>query len=207
MAAKRSALADADYCTCVREKGVTGTPEVKEHRLCQFVEDNHKLLTALGVFIALTAFSAQLQVKQLGYFLSFLLFVATSLLWIELWTQFPSGESNWRLMAFENVLMMSGFLYVFYCLVEFRFAWWAFLPLVIAAVMLTILSAVAKRLDLFNRAFRARRGQKETVRIVLGILVIAVVLYLSLRVSVLIGYDMNTVLDDIRRDMMELHSP
>lgn len=51
--------------------------------LKQLIEENHKLLTSLGVFIALTMFTSNLALKPLGTYLSSIFLGLSIIIWIE----------------------------------------------------------------------------------------------------------------------------
>jgi hypothetical protein len=78
--------------------------------LYTFVEENHKLLTVLGVFTALTVFAANLPLRPLGSMLSFLFMALTVTLWLELLERFPSKAAGWRMDWFETLLSFTVFI-------------------------------------------------------------------------------------------------
>jgi len=80
------------------------TDKDKSPTLFDFIEENQRLITVLGVFTALTVFSSNLPLKPFGYVLSFMFMSLTVLLWLELWQKFPTKSGSWRLTVFENVL-------------------------------------------------------------------------------------------------------
>lgn len=51
--------------------------------LKQLIEENHKLLTSRGVFIALTMFTSNLALKPLGTYLSSIFLGLSIIIWIE----------------------------------------------------------------------------------------------------------------------------
>lgn len=73
--------------------------------LKRFIDDNHKLLTIIGVFTALTAFFSSK--RDFGIFASFFSFIMLLLLYWELWVNFPkSEESSTNLQVFEYFFML-----------------------------------------------------------------------------------------------------
>lgn len=81
---------------------------LKEHdkiTIKQFIDENHKLLTVMGVFAALTAFFSSK--KEISVYLSFFSFIMFLLLCWEFWVSFPkSEESSTNLKVFEYFFML-----------------------------------------------------------------------------------------------------
>jgi hypothetical protein len=84
-----------------------------------FVEENHKLLSVLGVFTALAVFARGLPLSGMGQLLSFLFMTLTILLWLELMSQYPVPAST-RLMWFENLVTFSVMVTAGYWLLDYN---------------------------------------------------------------------------------------
>lgn len=83
----------------------------------QFVEDNYKLITVVGVFGALSAFL--LNIKD--FFSAFLALLIFLILCIELWIALPrSEEASMRLTFFEAIFYIF-FLAIFFNIIRFVF--------------------------------------------------------------------------------------
>ncbi len=155
-----------------------------ESTLGQFIEDNHKVLSMLGIFTGLSVFSSNLVLKPLGGFLSFLFLTLTLLIWLEVWQRFPSKSGSARLSLFENVLAVTILLVFFYWLVEFRrIAPSEGLTMIITLVTLWVVSSILKRFNVFNRLFHAQPGKLKWLRSIFGIILISGVLYASSRTA------------------------
>ena len=89
---------------------------IKKNRLDEFIESNQKLISVLGVFTALTVFTANLQFKVFGYALSFIFMSITLIIWVELLEKFPKGDAHWRLKIFETLLSFSFLALILYWL-------------------------------------------------------------------------------------------
>jgi len=72
--------------------------------LFQYIEENHKLITTLGVFTALTLFSRQITNGIFANLLSVLSLTLSLIVWLELSGRFPSKMGTYRLYWFESVL-------------------------------------------------------------------------------------------------------
>ena len=136
--------------------------QAERNTLGEFIENNHRLLSAVGLFTALTIFATNLEIEILGAFLSFLLLSATVILWMELLEKFPaSAPATAKLTWFESTLSGAMLVVVFYWLLQFRGFWRSLLAIPIVLVLVGIFSGVLKRFDAFNRAFSAKPGQKR----------------------------------------------
>jgi hypothetical protein len=61
----------------------------KEMSLWEFIEENHKILSVLGVFTALAVFASKLEFQPLGNVLAILFLSLIVLMWRELWDKVP----------------------------------------------------------------------------------------------------------------------
>ncbi len=162
--------------------------------LVAFVENNYRLLTALGVFTALTVYSGNLTLKPVGYVLSFFFLAAAVLLWLELWANFPRLGTA-RLFWFENILFFATMILVFYWLVEFRSIWRSFLFLPIAFFILSLLAIIVKRYDLFSRATHAEPGRWKLLRYIFALSLFWFSVLIALYIAALVAQPVNDFLD------------
>jgi hypothetical protein len=175
----------------------------KPVELSDFINENNKLISALSIFTALTAFSNSLPLKPYGYVLSFGFMFLTILLWLELWGKFPKNGAG-RLFWFENCLVLVGVAVFLYWLIEFRSIWKYFLYTFLALIILSIIVIPIKRLDLFNRVFHTKPGGKKFLRWAFGILVTFIALSISWGLSLLISPFINKLLDEIKEQLTAL---
>jgi len=127
--------------------------------LSGFIEENHKLLSTIGIFTALTVFSFNLKLSLFGYGLSFLFLAMTVLLWLELISKFPpkgSGILGW----FESILGIAVLGLIAYWFVDYGPVWNIIMPLFIQLLLLGIISFLIKKFNVFNRLFQAEPGFK-----------------------------------------------
>jgi hypothetical protein len=171
--------------------------KLKENSLSDFIETNHKLLTILGVFTALTVFSFNLPIKQYGYGLSFILFALTLLVWLEVWSKFPSGPGSFKLIWFENLLSFLILGIFLYWLLDFRGIWKDFLVVFLFVIFMSIFSLIMKKYDVFNRLFNTSPGKRKNLRYFLGLIIIITLFSISWKIAFLISPPVNSCLDSI----------
>jgi len=162
--------------------------------LFQYIEENHKLITTLGVFTALTLFSRQIANGTFANLLSVLSLTLSLIIWLELSGRFPSKMGTARLYWFESVLGFTVMTLTVYWFLSTRsvFPW---LTLVLTFIGTSyLLSAIAKRHDLFNRLFKAHPGQRKGLRYVLGIILLALMVAISILAASLVAMYLDPLL-------------
>jgi len=181
--------------------------EIKKNTLFDFIEQNHKIISVLGVFIALTVFTANLSFQAIGYALSFLFMAITIIVWMELLERFPKGESTWRFKTFENLLNYSFFGIIFYWLISYREIWKniMFIPLtiILAAMLTSLLTLPIKKYDLFDRVFRTKPGKLKVIRYILFLLILFIVLHISFWIAFIISPPINYFFDQLHNEMIK----
>lgn len=174
--------------------------------MTEFVEENQKLITVLGVFTALTMYSSNLPLKPFAYVLSFLFMTLTVLLWLELWGRYPPSQSNWTLTWFENILSLTLLVFIGYWLIAFRDIWDKFLVTLLFGLILAPFSWLLKKYNVFNRLFRTQPGKLKPLRYLFGIAISLAALFLSLLLAHIIAPLFNRVLDNFYH-VMQTPSP
>lgn len=96
---------------------------VAKFTLSQFIEDNSKLITSVAAFVALTAFSSQLDNGDIKILFPALTFLAAALLSFELLRKLPAPPRHWRLEAFSLILANLVLLMGWYWLSKFPVVW------------------------------------------------------------------------------------
>lgn len=110
--------------------------------LRQQIEENHKLIASLGVFIALSLFSSNLELKTLGTSLSFIFLSLAFLVWIELINAFITGletRKSLTLVLAEMLIMPSLPLFIIYWLTISLKVWSGFVESVLTLVLLRVM--------------------------------------------------------------------
>ena len=160
-----------------------------------FIEANHRLLTVLGVFTAMTLFALNLPVRAIGGFLGFLFMAITILVWLELWSRFPSGGGQWRFTLFENLLSVSIIVLFFYWFTDFRAIWSQALILLVWVLLMGAVSGLMSRHDWFNRVFHTEPGGRVWLRYTVGITLLLATMVVALVIAALVAPPVNRFLD------------
>lgn len=74
--------------------------------LSDFIEAHYRLLSALGVMVALTVFAGNLSDRVLGQVLSFLFLTGAMLVFVDLFAKFPKSN-EWRLSWFTTIVALA----------------------------------------------------------------------------------------------------
>ena len=92
--------------------------------LADFIEENHRLLTVLGVFTAMTVFASNLPLAWPGAMLAFLFMALSVMLWLQLFARVLSTSHATTSMAlFVTFFSMATLHMVLYWLLAFRSIW------------------------------------------------------------------------------------
>ncbi len=148
--------------------------ETKRPTLADFINDNERIITVLGVLMALTAYFSSSPIKPFGQIFSVLLLTLTLLVWFELWGQFPSEMGNSTLFWFESIFGLLVFALVGYWVVSIGCIFPQMVFLISFLLISSFISYLMKRFDIFNRFFKAEPGQKRILRIFLGVLILLI---------------------------------
>ncbi len=172
-----------------KEKVGENEPVLEIHRptLAEFIEDNYKLITVLGVFTALTVYIGSTPLKPLTQVISFFFLTLAVFVWVELWGRFPESMGTLTLFWFENVFSLSAIAIVIYW---FLTVGCVFPPIIMISVFLLVMSVISipiKKFQLFNRIFRSEPGKGRILRIVLGVSILLMAYAIGVLFSSLIS--------------------
>lgn len=81
--------------------------------LTEYIEENGKLLSALGLFLGLSVFANNLADKAIARLLSFLLFTLGVLVFFELMRNFRGFNWHGKIFWFREVLTLSMFVFIY----------------------------------------------------------------------------------------------
>src|SRR5437660_5751717 len=81
--------------------------------LTEYIDENGKLLSALGLFLGLSVFANNLADKGMARLLSFLLFTLGVLVFLELMRNFRAFNWYGKIYWFRQVLTLSMFLFIY----------------------------------------------------------------------------------------------
>lgn len=140
--------------------------------LYDYIEENHKLITTLGVFTALTLFAKQTIPDYIGSLLSALFLTLTLLVWLELVGRFPPKMGTSTMYWFESVLSFSVLAIIIYWFLSVRSVLPWLTMFITFFLVISIISASMKKFDLFNKLFRAKPNEKRVLRYILGIILV-----------------------------------
>lgn len=147
--------------------------------IAEFINENHKHISVIGIFTAVTLFATNIKILYFATALSFLFLTLTLFLWVELIGKFPSKGSG-MLGWFEAILAVSILVIVGYWFVEYRNVWSLILPYVFQLIIVGIVSAIIKKTDFFNKLFNAKPGGKKLLRYLLYFAIILISAYLGI---------------------------
>ncbi|MFA5364056.1 MAG: hypothetical protein WC325_02615, partial [Candidatus Bathyarchaeia archaeon] len=120
----------------------------KKVTIGDFIEENHKLFTVLGVFGGLTALFTRLENSS---YLAAISFVLLILLDFELWIKFPkSEEATFRLRVFEVLLQFLLMAVGLYIVQEYQDFVFAFMPLIFMIIFGVIFIKLFDRFEVFK---------------------------------------------------------
>lgn len=185
------------------EQGPSGARRSEITTLGDFLEENQRVITVLGVFTALTVFANNLRPAEFGQFLSFIFLAIALLIWFELWARFPAKASNWRLNWFENLLSLVVMVLVGYWIVAVHQWVHDLITMLVWGFSLAGISHFARKHDLFNRVFRTVPDGRRRLRYGIGLLLQVLVLALSLAVAGILGPPIDRFVDRASTELLQ----
>jgi hypothetical protein len=168
-----------------------------------FVEENHKLLSALAIFTALTVFARALPIRILGDLLSFLFLAATVILWFELQEHYPPQTSSAKLQLFESVVSAAVLVLIGCWLILYWAFWRPLLVVVIFLILSFTATTLFQKYDLFNRLFRVKAGNHRILRRVVYFATVALMLLTTLVLATMLGIKVTPFLEQMHTQLQE----
>jgi len=178
-----------------KEPDLVAADEVAKTTLFDFIEINHKIISSLGVFTALTIFSMSLQLAYIGNLLTILFLMLTILLWFEIVWRLPWGDSSITLSCFKYGIRLVFPLLLLYHLVEFRYFWKSYLIIPIWASLLAVFSGLLKKYGFFTWVHTESTTWKHNLKILLGAVIFFIFLWPATKLSVYLAFKINAELD------------
>ncbi len=184
------------------------SPVKKEKQLGEFAEEHQKLLSVLGIFTALSAFSINLPIKLIGSGLAFIFLAISVLLWIEVLRRIPSDlDSSFSLILFQILITLGLLLLCAYWLLDFRVFWHGFLHLAlimpfgaaIATGSFWLLTKVESTKPIFAWVKRSKFGKF----LLIAVFTVVFVVCGSIAGSIL-APPINRLLDKSRKDLDQI---
>jgi len=155
--------------------------------LSGFLKKNSHLVTALGVLVAVTAYTTGLPHRPVGTVISFLFLTMSVLVFLELLRRFPAAEGSVVLVVFENLLALAVLALVAYWLLHMAEFLPYLVPVFVFMCLASLFSYIIKSLDLFNRVFRTSSRSRGGLRFIVWLILICGMLFVSHRASVVAG--------------------
>lgn len=181
-----------------RTKTIKQPKKLKKPSLTDYIEENQKLISVLGVFAALSVFSLTFSIKAIGYVLSFVFLTLTVIVWIELWTKFPKKPVSGLLSIFEWLLMVSTFGVCFYWLLAYRDIWEGIMVFVLWIILLSLMSYPISRFKLIDKIFGTKLSKYKIIRILFGLIIVFILLQLSIIGASFLAKPVNTLLEEMQ---------
>jgi hypothetical protein len=177
--------------------------EVVENKITlgQFVENQQKLISVLGIFTAITTFTYNLPLKPFGYFLSSIFLLISILIWFELWARFPRRPESKSLSLFENLMHLVLCGLFGYWLLAYRMLWYKISYFVIWIFTITILSNLLTKYNLPRKIMGKKLSEKKTAKIIFGIIFFAICFVIAYYIAKFIAPFTNAMVDMFFRDL------
>ncbi|HEY4507345.1 MAG TPA: hypothetical protein VJJ47_00460 [Candidatus Paceibacterota bacterium] len=174
------------------------SPTKKETGLREYIDQNSNLITALGVFSALTLFSTDLETGIFAAILSLVCLTCTILIWLELWEAFPAKDGGAKIIWFENALALGTLALVVYWLTKISDLYTDALVFVIGLTIMWPISLGLKKWNVFNSLFNAETGQKKFLRHVVGWTLIIAIYSVCITFGYKVAPHLKGFIDEIR---------
>jgi len=170
--------------------------------LKEFIKENNALLSALAVFVAISAFLSRLPINWLNSALSFILFGGIVVILYEIQSYFPKDQNKMslRLFLFNYVIIFGLWGILLYWLLTFRTFWKVFLFFPLFFLFVLMANSTFKPLtgiNLFVKIFGI--GQKKnTFQLILRDIYWIAIVLLSLIYASIFTPVLNIILDFIK---------
>lgn len=175
------------------------TEEAQEKESIEsFLKSKDKLLAAFGIFLALTLFTKDIETSTLGKYLSFIFMTLTMLVWLELWSSFPSKNRSWLLIAFENLINIGTMMLFLYWMVEYYEKGKLFVFLWIAGGIATLFTKLSEKLGWTNSIKEKKIWKYKFFRYSLGFVFMLFYLILTLGIAALIMGGLNPLVEILK---------
>jgi hypothetical protein len=175
------------------------TDETPKMTLGEFIETNHKLLSTLGIFIALIVFSINLPDNFFGNMISFLLLAIIFLIWIEVFRRLPKSK-EWSLEVFHNLLFLVLFLLILYWIIYYREIWNAYLGAVLIFPIMTFLCWIISRYRKLQIVLQ-KFSKYKILRPIIKWGLVFVIAYISMYLSLSVSKPINRMFDSIYSEL------
>lgn len=170
--------------------------------LSKILKDNHELLSAMAILVAIATFAAGLSVHWLASTLTFLSIAGVVTIWFELNSAIPKSGTV-RLFIFRQILLVGLYCFILYWLLAFRKFWNIFLFIPIASLLAYMFLLNLRQLEQveFIRKIFGVSGVKnwwqKLFTFLFGFFVFIAIFYI-LTISIPVSLGLNYILDLVR---------
>ncbi len=178
-----------------------------ERRLCltEFVEENHKLLTVLGVFTALTVYASNLPYSWPGSGLAFVFMAFSIIILLQLFANLMSVVPT-GLLAYCTTLMLAAVWFTLvYWLLAFRGFWREYLTRVLivllAGIGVSLFQKAVAHYGLLDRLFHPTPEKRQRYWLNLSLASYTLIGVLVVVPSFYLARGVNYVCDELYREM------
>lgn len=161
--------------------------EVDEKTLKEYIDENDKLLSVLGVFSALTLFFNGNADNNFTKALAVLSLFLTFLIWMEVWINFPRKNNSLILGQFGIILTGSSIIFTFYILTEIYNISSTLFTLTTGSIIFVITLYIVSKLKVFNYLSEGSSKRVKNIKIGIGILFLCGIIINSTLVAVIIS--------------------
>lgn len=175
----------------------------RKHTLREYINQNEKLLTVLGVFIALTVFFSGLEIKIFAAILSLTSLTCAVLIWLELWATFPSESGTGTLTWFENVLSIGTLALIVFWVYEIYNLYPGAIVFLLTFTIMWPMSVLLKKWDVFNRCFNSKEGDKKYLRYLVGWSIILIIYVASFYAASFVSPYVERAFDSIKQQNLD----
>lgn len=154
--------------------------------LTEFIDEYHKLILILGVFIALTVFSFNIDIKLFSSILSFLSFSCVVILGIEIHSKLKGDIEPSTLYWFREVINILLIIFIIYWIVKWQILFRTSAPLIILLVVYS-LSFIYKKFNISNKLYKNKSIKaKKIIKLTffIGILVFSFTIAIILAIHI-----------------------
>lgn len=164
---------------------ISDKPE--ELSLNDFIEKNHKIISTIGIFVAITVFTTNLKIEFFSVILSFLFLLMTVMVWLELLGKFPKRVS-YRLDWFKSFLTLAFLCFIGYWVIAYNSIWNSLLPIVIALLFVRIISVLIMKFDFYERYCYTKDGREKSLEyFIFWCIFFPLLCYLGIKIGFLVS--------------------
>ena len=177
--------------------------------LKDFVDQNSKLISILGVFSALTVFVQEIVKKPIGelfgYVLSFLFLSLSIIILFELMSKAKVKSPSARLRFFKYILQLAIVGILFYWLLSYRTIWRVVMPFVVYGIILWLFSFIIMNFKVLKKLDNTNSIKLRILKIIIGLGILYIVIFVIPNFITPIAEIINNGLDEMKDGLERLY--